>query len=313
MDRERVSSAIDPRAAYEMIELKKIGFIGLGVMGEPMCRNLAIGTQSKILALDTNPDPVRRLSQNGVSAATYLKELAIQCDLIFLALPSGEQVRHVCMGKDGLLENAMPATTVVDLGTSPVSLARELSEAFEAKGVSFIDAPIARTREAAQRGTLSIMVGGRQADFDAVLPFLRFLGSDITYCGSSGAGQAMKILNNMVLMETVAALSEAVALAEHVGLSAELLFDTLSKGSADSFALRNHGMKAIARQDFPEKAFSTAYALKDLQYAFLLANEAKLDLLGARAAGEYLDRAMMGGDQDRYWPVISKYINKSRG
>jgi 3-hydroxyisobutyrate dehydrogenase-like beta-hydroxyacid dehydrogenase len=236
----------------------------------------------------------------------------MQCDLIFLALPSGEQVSAVCKGADGLLNRTRPGATVVDLGTSPVSLARELSQLFEDKRSRFIDAPIARTREAAQRGTLSIMVGGRQADFDAILPFLRFLGSDVTYCGPAGSGQAMKILNNMVLMETVAALSEAAALANHLGLSIELLFETLSKGSADSFALRNHGMKAIANGHFPEKAFSTAYAVKDLQYALAIGGEAKFELLGAKAAGEYLERAMKGGDRDRYWPVISKHVGKGR-
>lgn len=295
-----------------MTEFKSIGFIGLGVMGEPMCRNIAVGAKREILAFDLNAEPLRRLSQHGVVAASDIKQVARQCDLIFVALPSGEQVRAVCEEEGGLRDHAKPGTTVVDLGTSPVSLTRQMSRSFEEKRAHFIDAPVARTREAAQKGTLSIMVGGRQAEFDAVLPFLRFIGSDITYCGPSGSGQAMKILNNMVLMQTVAALSEAAALAEHVGLSAETLFDTLGKGSADSFALRNHGMKAIARGEFPEKAFSTAYAMKDLQYALAIAEEAQLKLIGAKAAGEYLDRAMAGGDRDRYWPVISRYVRKSR-
>jgi 3-hydroxyisobutyrate dehydrogenase-like beta-hydroxyacid dehydrogenase len=294
-----------------MTQLNNIGFVGLGVMGEPMCKNLAAATRDKILAFDLNEEPLSRLSEYGAVRATDMRQLATRCNLIFLALPSGEQVSAVCKDRGGLLENATPNTTVIDLGTSPVSLARELSKMFESKRGHFVDAPIARTREAAQRGTLSIMVGGRKADFDAILPYLRFLGSDVTYCGPSGSGQAMKILNNMVLMETVAALSEAAALARHIGLSADLLFDTLGKGSADSFALRNHGMKAIARADFPEKAFSTAYAVKDLQYAMALGDEAKLELFGARAAGEYLERAMKSGDKDRYWPVISKHIGKA--
>lgn len=293
-----------------MTQFNEIGFVGLGVMGEPMCRNLAVGARREIFAFDLNTEPLSRLSEHGVVQAPDIRQLATKCDLIFLALPSGEQVSTVCKAVDGLLDNVCPGTTVVDLGTSPVSLARELSGMFEEKGGHFVDAPIARTREAAQRGTLSIMVGGRRADFDAILPYLRLLGSDVTYCGLSGSGQAMKILNNMVLMETVAALSEAAALANHIGLNTELLFDTLSKGSADSFALRNHGMKAIARGDFPERAFSTAYAVKDLQYALAIGAEAKLELLGARAAGEYLDRAMKGGDRDRYWPVISKHVKK---
>ena len=115
--------------------------------------------------------------------------------------------------------------------------------------------------------------------YAAIEPLIRCFATDVTHCGDVGAGQVTKILNNMVLFETVNALAEAVAVARHNGVDPKLLLDTLSKGSADSFALRNHGMKAIVPGVFPERAFSTEYALKDLSYALELAGDA-----GSRSA-----------------------------
>jgi 3-hydroxyisobutyrate dehydrogenase-like beta-hydroxyacid dehydrogenase len=163
-----------------------------------------------------------------------------------------------------------------DLGTSSVSQTRDFAGQLQARGAAWADAPIARTRQAAQDGTLSVMVGATPAHYAAIEPLIRCFATDVTLCGDVGAGQVTKILNNMVLFETVNALSEAVAVAKHNGVDPKLLLDALSKGSADSFALRNHGMKAIVPGNFPERAFSTEYALKDLSYALELARDAHL-------------------------------------
>ena len=144
--------------------------------------------------------------------------------------------------------------------------------------------------------------------FAAIEPLIRCFATDVTHCGAVGAGQVTKILNNMVLFETVNALAEAVALARHNGVDPALLLDTLSKGSADSFALRNHGMKAIVPGDFPERAFSTEYALKDLSYALELAGDAGIKIRGAELTGTMLagsDRCRFGrgvfsGDRQAY-------------
>ena len=220
-----------------MKEKQRIGFIGLGVMGEPICRNLAAKSGLQVRAFDTQAAPLERLRAQGVDAAGSVREVAADADVIFFCLPSGKHVESICDGPDGLLAQARPGQTVVDLGTSPISLARRLSQGFAARGASFADAPIARTRQAAQEGTLSVMVGSDAACFARLRPLIACFASEITHCGEAGAGQALKILNNMVLMQTVNALAEALAMGRKVGIAPELLLSTLGKGSADSFAL----------------------------------------------------------------------------
>ena len=246
-----------------MNKQQNIGFIGLGVMGEPMCRNLSTKSGVKIVAFDRREEPLTRLSMVGVSRAASLAEMA-DSDVVFLSLPDGEAVQEVCLGNTGLITVLNSGAIVVDLGTSPVTLTRELDSRFKGHDVLFSDAPVARTRAAAEAGTLSIMVGAESRVFNALEPLLRMMGEEITHCGAVGSGQLVKIMNNMVLFQTVSALAEALAIGRGAGIDPAVMFSALSKGSADSFALRNHGMKAMLLDKFPHDAFSTAYAMKDL-------------------------------------------------
>ena len=211
---------------------------------------------------------------------------------------------------DGILKNIRKGQVVVDLGTSSVNQTRDFAGQLQAKGAVWADAPIARTRQAAQDGTLSVMVGATAELFAAIEPLIRCFATDVTRCGDVGAGQVTKILNNMVLFETVNALAEAVAVAKRSGVDPALLLDTLSKGSADSFALRNHGMKAIVPGNFPERAFSTEYALKDLTYALELADDAGLKIRGAELVGKVLQEAIDAGSGGAYFPVIAKHLDR---
>jgi 3-hydroxyisobutyrate dehydrogenase-like beta-hydroxyacid dehydrogenase len=288
-----------------------IGFIGLGVMGEPMCRNLARKSGVPVFGFDRADAPLQRLAEAGVRRAASLAELARQCDVIFMALPSGKHVQAVCDGDDGLITHADGRHTIVDLGTSPVEASRQLAGRFAAKGASYADAPIARTRQAAEQGTLSVMVGADLDVFNRLQPLIATFASDITHCGAVGSGQVVKILNNMVLMQTVVALAEALETAKRAGLDAKLLFDTLAKGSADSFALRNHGMKAMLPGDFPARAFSTEYARKDITYALDLAKSVHIKLQGAELADKLLGETIDAGYGDLYWPVLARVIKAS--
>jgi 3-hydroxyisobutyrate dehydrogenase-like beta-hydroxyacid dehydrogenase len=293
-----------------MSEYKTVGFIGLGVMGEPICRNLVKKSGKRVVVFDLAPEPLARMRAEGAEIAGSVADVIKQSDLPFLCLPSAKHVRAVFEG-DGILKNIRSGQVVVDLGTSSVSQTRDFARQLQAKGASWADAPIARTRQAAQDGTLSVMVGAAPALYAAIEPLIRCFATDVTNCGDVGAGQVTKILNNMVLFETVNALSEAVAVAKHNGVDPKLLLDTLSKGSADSFALRNHGMKAIVPGHFPERAFSTEYALKDLSYALELAADAGLRIRGAELMGEVLQEAIDAGSRENYFPVIAKHLNKS--
>jgi 3-hydroxyisobutyrate dehydrogenase-like beta-hydroxyacid dehydrogenase len=286
----------------------KIGFIGVGVMGEPMCRNLARKSGCPVTAYDRDLARLEGLKAAGVKAAESAAALACACDTVFIALPSGAHLEALCVGEDGLLAQARAGQTIVDLGTSPVDLTRSLAARFGDQAVRYADAPIARTRKAAEEGTLSIMVGADPETFAEIEPLLACCATEITHCGPVGSGQTVKILNNMVLAETVVALSEALVVARRAGLDGKILFETLMKGSADSFALRNHGMQAVLPNTFPERAFSTEYMRKDLGYALDLAADVGARLHGAELASRLVREASKAGFADLYWPVVSRVI-----
>ena len=286
---------------------KSIGFIGLGVMGEPMCRNLSTKSGLKLMAFDRREEPLTRLAQVGVTRADSLAEMA-GSDVVFLSLPDGETVRDICLGDEGLITILNAGAIVVDLGTSPVALVSELDSRFRKHDVLFSDAPVARTRAAAETGTLSIMVGAESRVFDTLEPLLRMMGEEISHCGTVGSGQLVKIMNNMVLFQTVSALAEALTIGRGAGIDPAVMFSALSKGSADSFALRNHGMKAMLLDTFPQDAFSTAYAMKDLGYALELARDVGLDASGAQLVQDRFRQAIDAGFHDSYFPVVSRVI-----
>ncbi len=284
-----------------------LGLIGVGVMGEPMCRHLATKSGARVLACDRNPEPLERLAQHGVSRAS-VEQIAEQASIIFLSLPSGEAVRSVVCGAEGeggLAALLREGQCVVDLSTSSVDITLEVAETLGRRHVRFADAPVMRTRAAAEAGTLAVPVGA-DADLYATLePLIRTFASDVLHAGKVSAGQVVKILNNMVLYETVLALAEACAIGRRAGVDPQVLFDALSKGSADSFALRNHGFKAILPQAFPEKAFPVSYARKDVSYAVALAERVGVDACGARNLVATFDRAIAAGHGERYAPAIS--------
>jgi len=189
-----------------------IGFIGVGTMGEPICRNLARKSGMAIWAADRDKAPLERLSGDGVKTAS-IDAIIAECRTIFMSLPGGKEVEEVCLGTGGLVAKVPLGRTVVDLSTAPISLARRLYAEFEARACAFADAPVARTRQAAIDGTLSIMVGGTAETFERIKPLLGHMASEITHCGEAGAGQAVKILNNMILFQTGVALAEALTIA----------------------------------------------------------------------------------------------------
>jgi len=295
-----------------MTQQLTIGCIGLGVMGEPMCRHLARKSGARVIALDLRPEPLARLKADGVAPAPSAGEIMDQAAVVMLSLPGGNEVAAICAGQHGLLARARAGQIVIDLGTSPVKLMRALADEFGQRGVDFADAPVARTRAAAEAGTLSVMVGASEETFRRIEPLLKTFATEITHCGAVGAGQLTKILNNMVLFETGVALAEALALARRGGLDPALLLSTLAKGSADSFALRNHGVTAMLPGNFPERAFSAQYALKDIGYALECASDVGLKLSGAQLARARLEQAIAQGFGEQYWPVIAKVICEAK-
>lgn len=287
-----------------------LGFIGLGVMGESMCRNLARKSKAAVVGFDGRGEPLAALAGDGVTAAASVRDVAARADIIFLCLPGEREVRAVALGPDGLATAVRRGQTLVDMSTTPVALARELGHAFAGLGVDFADAPVARTAQAARDGTLSIMVGADGAVFERLRPYLAGMGTEITHCGAVGAGQAVKLMNNMVVAQTVVALAEAIAVARASGaVDPRLLFETLAKGSADSFVLRNHGMKSLLPDTHPTQgAFPTSYIIKDLSYALALAESAGLTLEQATTTRRLMERTAAAGYRHHYYTAVSRVI-----
>jgi 3-hydroxyisobutyrate dehydrogenase len=285
--------------------IQTIGFIGLGVMGEAMCGHLARRAGKRVLGCDLRAEPLQRLAAFGV-VRTSLGDIARQCDLVLLSLPDGKAVEAVLQE---LEPGLTPGQCVVDTSTSPVGLTRDIGAWLQAKGVGFADAPVARTREAAARGELSIMVGADAALFAHINPVLQTMGTDVTHCGPVGCGQVVKILNNMLVFQNVAALAEAIALGRRNGVAADLLLTTIAKGSGDSFAVRSHGMKSMVPGVFPERAFSVRYAIKDLAYALEMAEAAGIPVPGAELTMQRLREAEKAGCGEQYHPVVLRTID----
>ena len=287
------------------ITIESIGFIGLGVMGEPMCGHLARRSGKTVLAYDLNPAPLGRLAAQGVRTATP-RELAAQCQVILFSLPDGKAMQAVVAELEPHLR---PGQCIVDTSTSSVEATRVIGARLEAKGILFADAPVARTREAASRGELSIMVGASESTFAHVRAILETMGSDVSHCGPIGCGQVVKILNNMLVFQHTAALAEAIALGRRNGVPADVLLPIMAVGSGDSFVLRNHGMKSMVPRVYPERAFSVRYSIKDLSYALEMADAAGLDMKAAKLTMERLRQAEAQGHGDQYHPVVLEVID----
>ena len=282
-----------------------IGFVGLGVMGEPMCGHLARRSGKMVLAHDLNPAPLLRLAEQGVATATP-EELAARCEVIVLSLPDSRAMQAVVSELEPHLK---PGQCIVDTSTSSVAATREIGARLEAKGILFADAPVARTRDAAAKGELSIMVGASDSTFSRIRPILETMGSDVSHCGPIGCGQVVKILNNMLVFQHTAALAEAIALGRRNGVPADVLLPIMALGSGDSFVLRNHGMKSMVPRSYPERAFSVRYSMKDLSYALEMADAAGLALPAARLTMERLRQAEQQGHGDQYHPVVLEVID----
>src|SRR5262245_46727960 len=287
-----------------------LGFVGLGVRGGSMCGNLARKSRAAVVAFDRRGEPLASLARDGVEAAASVRDVLARADVVFLCLPGERDVRAVALGPDGLATSVRRGQTVVDMSTTPVALARELGRTFMGLGVDFADAPVARTAQAPRDGTLSIMVGADGVVFERLRPYLACMGTEITHCGAVGAGQAVKLMNNMVVAQTVVALAEAIAVARASGaVEPRVLFETLAKSSADSFVLRNHGMKSLLPDTHPTQgAFPTSYIIKDLTYALALAESAGLTLEQATTTRRLMERTAEAGYRDHYYTAVSRVI-----
>lgn len=286
-----------------------LGFIGLGVMGNGMSKNCVKKHAAPVFVFDMNPEAVAELAAAGARSAGSVAEVAQRAGVIFLSLPGGKQVAAVA---DEIMAGGQPGTIVVDLSTTGVDDAKAVAAKLAGAGMQFADAPVARTRQAAQDGTLSITVGASEDLFARIAPLLGYMGSDVTHCGKVGCGQVVKLINNTLLFENVAAIAEMMVVAERAGVAAARLVQAVGLGSGNSFALQNHALKAMVPREFPERAFPAPYVLKDLGYAIELAEQNGVEPRLARLAADYYRAAVDQGIGDKYFPAVIEVVEQRR-
>jgi len=289
--------------------MSTLGYIGLGAMGARMCANLAKKSGQQTIGYDVNPDALAQVAAQGVKAADSVASLVAEADTIFICVPGEPEVRELCLGAGGVVENVRSGQTVVDMTTATPSVNREIAGVLAEKGVAFADAPVARGVPSAQDGTLAIMVGASDELYAQIKPLLECMGTDISHCGDVGTGQVVKLMNNMLVFQTVSALCEAMAIGTQAGVPRDRLFKILESGSADSFVLRRHGTY-MTSGEYPDDMFRSRYSLKDVRYALDLADECAVDAQMAQVTAERLSQVVDKGWGDYYAPVMYKLFEK---
>ncbi|HMH51067.1 MAG TPA: 2-hydroxy-3-oxopropionate reductase [Candidatus Acidoferrum sp.] len=238
-----------------------IGFIGLGIMGRPMARNLLKAGHSLIVH-SRSRGPVDELVAAGAKAGTSPKDVASRSDVLITMLPNSPDVELVALGKDGIIEGARPGLIYIDMSTISPLVSQKAAQALEAKGVRMLDAPVSGGEKGAIDGALSIMVGGDQAVFDQVLPILQAMGKTITRLGPLGFGGFTKLANQIIVAVNLTALGEALTLAKKAGLDRELTLKALAGGLAGSKCLEQKTPNYVAGSYKP--GFKIDLHFKDL-------------------------------------------------
>lgn len=210
-----------------------VGFIGLGIMGRPMAKNL-LKAGYPLVVHSRSPGPVEELVKSGAKEAASPKHVAGQVDVLVTMLPNSPDVELVALGKDGIIEGARRGLLFLDMSTISPIVSQKVSKALTAKGVRMLDAPVSGGEKGAIDAALSIMVGGEQTDFDAALPVFQALGKTITHLGPLGAGGFTKLANQIIVAVNLTALGEALTLAKKAGLDRALTLKALSGGLAGS-------------------------------------------------------------------------------
>ena len=290
-----------------MSETPTLGFIGLGVMGSGMCANVAKKHGGAVHAFDMVPAALDAACEAGALRAASIADVAARSDIVCLSLPGAKQVAAVC---EEIAVHARPGAVVIDLSTTGVAEARAIAARLAEQGMHFADAPVARTRQAAVEGKLSIMVGAPNALFARIEPILSYMGSDVSHCGDVGCGQVVKLINNTLNFVHVLILAEMMVTGERAGVDPARLLEAVSKGSGDSFILRNHGMKSMVPRDFPEKSFPPEYVLKDIGYAIELAQGMGVKPQVSLLAQKYYEAAVANGLGGRYFPAVIELIEQ---
>lgn len=278
--------------------MKTIGFIGLGAMGNPMAKNFVKSGYS-VLVYDVSESAVEALTREGAKGCSTVAELAESSEVIFASLPNGKIVESIMMGATGVISYAKKGSCIVDLSSVAPETSVRMYELAKKKEINYLDAPVSGGVAGAEAGTLTIMVGGDLAAFEKISPELQCIGKNIFYIGKTGNGDAMKIVNNLMLGCNMAALAEALTLGKKCGLDIETMNRIVSISSGRSYVQEAKMEKFIIPEIF-EGGFAVALQNKDLVLALETAKKEKMPLPMAATASQIygLAEAMEYGRQD---------------
>src|SRR5215204_3097027 len=289
---------------------ERIGFIGLGIMGKPMAKNL-IEAGYDLVVYNRTREKAEELASEGTTVAGSPKEVAEQSDVIITMLPDSPQVEDVLTGEEGVLEGVREGALIVDMSTISPVVTEELSEKAQEKGASMLDAPVSGGDVGAIEGTLSIMVGGNEEDFERARELFEVMGKTVTYVGPSGTGQVVKAANQIVVALTIEAVSEALVLGSKGGVAPEKILDVLGGGLAGNKVMEVKREKLLGHSFDP--GFRIELHHKDLGIALAAGREYGVTLPVTAIVDQMLETLKMRGKGDRDHSAILTLIEESSG
>ncbi|MCX7779440.1 MAG: 2-hydroxy-3-oxopropionate reductase [Negativicutes bacterium] len=285
----------------------KIGFIGLGIMGKPMSKNL-LQAGYELIVNDIVPAAVADVTAAGAKAAATPKEVAAQAEIIITMLPNSPHVRQVVLGENGVIEGAKPGSVVVDMSSIAPLVSREIATKLAEKGVEMLDAPVSGGEPKAIDGTLSVMVGGKKEVFDKCYPVLKAMAASVVLTGDIGAGNVTKLANQIIVALNIAAMSEALVLATKAGVAPELVYNAIRGGLAGSTVLDAKAPLVMDRKFNP--GFRINLHIKDLHNVLETSHEVGVPLPLTATVMEMMQALKVDnmGDQDH--GALIRYYEK---
>ncbi len=288
----------------------KLGFVGLGIMGKPMVKNL-LKAGHEVVVFDVIAENVANVVEAGAKAAASSKAVALECDIIITMLPNSPHVKTVIMGENGILEGAKAGTIIVDMSSIAPLASQEIEKVCAEKGVLMIDAPVSGGEPKAIDGSLSIMVGGDKAVFEKVYDILMVMGASAVHCGTIGAGNTTKLANQVVVALNIAAVSEAFMLATKAGVDPQLVFDAIKGGLAGSTVM-NAKAPMIMDGNF-KPGFKIDLHIKDLNNALETGHSVGAPLPLTAAVMEMMQTLRADGCGNDDHSALAKYYEKIVG
>ena len=254
----------------------KVGFIGLGHMGGPMCRNIIKGGH-EVRIYDLSESAIKACEAVGGIAVNSIAETVAEAAIVMTSLPMPADVETVAIGPDGILENAAPGTIYVDLSTNSPAMMKKIAEEMAKKDVVALDGPVSGGVDGAEKATIAIMVGGDRKAFDFCMPVFESFGKTIVHTGELGSGCVAKLVNNMIAFTNMVAGAEGLMMGVAAGMDATVLNEIVRNSSGNSMGYRTVAKSALERDFSP--AFTVDLAYKDLRLALELADELDMPLL----------------------------------